>query len=82
MHKNILIGNVACNECCQLECERNMGESPKGTIWRLDCVMMTVQHEALLAEIRQSLSEGRGSFHRHDERFGNTTMLVPRVEPE
>lgn len=44
--------------------------------------MMTVRREALLAEIRRSLSEGRGPFHIHDERFGNTTVRVPRAEPE
>lgn len=82
MHKNILIGNVACFKCCQLECKRTVGENPKGTIWQLDCVMMTVRREALLAEIRRSLSEGRGPFHIHDERFGNTTVRVPRAEPE
>lgn len=49
----------------------------KKTIRRLDCVMMTEQREALLADIRRSLSEGRGPFHRHDERFGNTAMYVP-----
>lgn len=73
---------LAYNEYCQLECERNMGENPKGTIRRLDCVMTIVQRDALLAEIRWSLSEGRGPFHRHDERFGNATMHVPRAEPE
>lgn len=39
--------------------------------------MTTVRREALLAGIRQSLSEGRGPFHRGDERFGNTAMYVP-----
>ncbi len=65
------MGNVACNEFCQLECKRN-----------LDCVTVTVQREALLAEIRQSLSDGRGPFHRHDDRCGNATLYVPRAEPE
>lgn len=49
---------------------------------RLGCVMMTVQHEAILAEIRQSLSEGWGPFHGYDEHFGNRTMYVPGAETE
>lgn len=82
MHKNIQIGNVASNEYCQLECIRNTGGNPKGTIQRLDCVMTTVQREALLAQIRQCLSEGRGPFHRHDVSFGNTNLHDLRAEPE
>lgn len=78
----MLIGIVSINEYCQLECIGNMGRNPKGTIQQLDCVMMTVQCEALLAEIRQGLSEGRGPFHTHDVRFGNRTMHIPQAVSE
>lgn len=68
-------GYLNRNEYCQLECKREYGQkskrnNPAAGLCYDECI-------ALLAENRQSLSEGRGPFHRHDERFGNMTMYVP-----